>query len=623
MIAQDEVNPINMGRFPHFQGHYSGPFFHIGTGPKAAEQFIFICMNPPSDMSLLPLLEAYVSVFNHEHHVCLYVLFDLADYTAGETLLQESAHLYEAETTPDICLLEQSDMTDSPQALRQLLQQPCCLIYYQGDDDLPATLPLWAPEFIVLRPASAGELREGDIGQLDRESIALRLKQIDTTQVNIQQKLTFTNSFSADTHSVLRSMNQSVVGLGLSPEQPLNATTTLDNVVKALRQLPPHQRFCLVGFQCSAYPLYQRLEAEGMLANLDVYFDDHPVFNAVLRSQQSILNHRSHLSDEPKPDWVIVYVPPETQISAMRFYLQNLAGPFHILLPYAPAGYYHLSAIESATPILVHLFPCVGTSRLIFPLDAFFRHFQWTIKFTNQIFNNHVLLQQCALDTVLSPAFLTEYYVSQLRGLDFYQYTFLHDYIDIKALDAMPWLRKVVLIRDPRDVVTSFYFREFVPQFGDPHMSETDKENHLLELLENGFLNSKCNYALKWPNICELTHMFVAALEAPHTLVIKFEDLHHHEAETYRKLLSWLGFSNHPFLSLTDQQMQQYVYLGSFEHQTGGQHKRGGEDKVFESQGNLTSCRKGVTGDWMNHFSPKVAERCQELIGPQLKQLGY
>ena len=105
---------------------------------------------------------------------------------------------------------------------------------------------------------------------------------------------------------------------------------------------------------------------------------------------------------------------------------------------------------------------------------------------------------------------------------------------------------------------------------------------------------------------------------------MRFEDLHHQEWETYQALLNWISLSKHPLLKLNNADLEQMIYLGSFDYQTQGQHKRGQE--AYENisiQGQETPCRKGVTGDWKNYFTPRIIERCKALMGDELEQLGY
>lgn len=395
-------------------------------------------------------------------------------------------------------------------------------------------------------------------------------------------------------------------------------------ILKALYQFPEESTFCLAGHKASAKELYYKLRKTSLFERFLVYFDDqHDVFDDTHRYPGSLMYHRSSLSEEPQPDLLLFYLPPQVELKSLRFYQQHLAGASRFLFPFVAKWEWPIEMIENPAPLLLYFFPCAGTGRLSAPLTHILQHFKFVQRECYSLSGNMLYHQTIASKEVPDFDFIGQYFADQVKSLDYYQYMVIHDPIDLQLIQAPALLRKIALIRDPRDVVTSFYMREFVPQFGGRVLSPAEKEAALFQLLESGFVNRKQGYFLRWPNLTTLADFFVKITEMANTWVIKFEDLHHREAETYQRLLKWLGFDWHPLMGLSSQQLSHYCHLGSIAHQTEGGIRSENPEKRVARQGVLTNCRKGETGDWKNHFSPALAAYCQEKIGAQLNVLGY
>ena len=78
--------------------------------------------------------------------------------------------------------------------------------------------------------------------------------------------------------------------------------------------------------------------------------------------------------------------------------------------------------------------------------------------------------------------------------------------------------------------------------------------------------------------------------------------------------------------SFPENKLNEAIEKSSFKYQTNGKRVRGNERKtvhVSPNTGLQTSCRKGVPGDWKNHFSQKVCNTLKEKIGDDLIKLGY
>jgi len=609
------------------KGHCPGSIFQLGSEALEHEQ-LFCCLTPPADARVFPLIEAYSQIFMGHSETGLYFFFFSQENLDLFASLLETSELdvLNQPQAPSISLI----FLEDPLLLHDYFKQPNGLfLYAETHPPLPSEIGLISNQVIVLQE-SPSPIQNGqtEIIQLKNEKAILSEYFLKLTPQlhSLQNKITCMHRLenqTSTTYPFQEFKQHAIIGLGIK-ETNLASEQALVQVMQALAQLPATHRFCLIGHQGSAQELYQRIQNSELSENLLVYFDEfHPNYNEKQRIPASLLYHRSHLSQEPKPDWLLFYLPKEEETDHMRFYLRNLEGPFRFILPFLNQGYWPQETVENPAPVLLYLFPGAGSSRLGSPMTILFKHFEWTQRTFHPLNSNLLFNQSIPQNQVISLEQANQYVNNQIDSLDFYQYMIVHDPFELKSISHHRYLRKIILIRDPRDVLTSFYFREFVPQFGNKKLNLAEKEADFLALMETGYLNRKKNYYLTWPNLQTMSDIFVQATEAPHTLVIKFEDLHHQEDETYQKILDWLGFAQHPLIQLSPEKLKQYQYTGSIAFQTQGAEKKQNEDEVVEFQGFLTSCRKGGTGDWRNHFTPALQKRCLELIGPQLDRLGY
>jgi hypothetical protein len=91
--------------------------------------------------------------------------------------------------------------------------------------------------------------------------------------------------------------------------------------------------------------------------------------------------------------------------------------------------------------------------------------------------------------------------------------------------------------------------------------------------------------------------------------LIKYEDLHTQPETSIENVIQFLNASSNP------DEIKQTIDAGSFENLTEGR-KRGCEDKK-------SHFRKGIIGDWKNHFDDKSLSIYENLAGQIGKSLGY
>jgi len=186
------------------------------------------------------------------------------------------------------------------------------------------------------------------------------------------------------------------------------------------------------------------------------------------------------------------------------------------------------------------------------------------------------------------------------RGLFISMNTSRHD---IEAMESIAIdFRGVHLVRDPRDMLVSAYFSHKFshPTSHWPELVEFRKRLHVISM-EAGLL-------------AEIDFMSVAfdALSAwkhhPSVLELKVEEVTLAEIEYTTKICKWLQWD------VTDQAIDFVVQSGSFE-------KRSGRSKGTEDQ--KSHYRKGMAGDWKNHFTPAVKEAFYARYANLLPKWGY
>ncbi len=163
---------------------------------------------------------------------------------------------------------------------------------------------------------------------------------------------------------------------------------------------------------------------------------------------------------------------------------------------------------------------------------------------------------------------------------------------------------RFVVIRDLRDTLVSAYFsfkisHPIIPGFSTKlrqFLQESEIESGLIHLLDH-FLQECARIQLSW-------------LEARDDLVLKYEDLLTDD-------LSLLEFAliDHCHLPVTREAVREAVLAARFEALTGGR-ARGCEDISAHE-------RKGIAGDWRNHFTDKVKRAFKARYGGLLVAVGY
>jgi hypothetical protein len=172
------------------------------------------------------------------------------------------------------------------------------------------------------------------------------------------------------------------------------------------------------------------------------------------------------------------------------------------------------------------------------------------------------------------------------------------------------------MVRDPRDIAVSAYFShkhshkireggELTPDYRQ-RLQSLDKEAGLLRELERRA--SQFRQMAQWN------------YEDPNILEVRFEDVTKDPNHWFRQILGFLGIladASEPghAPTLAETELAQILEKVSFATKSGGRSV--GDEDVHNHY------RKGVSGDWANHFGPAHVEYFKAHYNDVLLKLGY
>ena len=193
-----------------------------------------------------------------------------------------------------------------------------------------------------------------------------------------------------------------------------------------------------------------------------------------------------------------------------------------------------------------------------------------------------------------------ETYRAQHR-FDLLTYVNAH-YEYIRELDVIG----VHVVRDPRDLLVSAYFshRNSHPTEGWSELEELRRHLRAVPeetglLLEMEFCSGVLDDMASWPD------------RPAGILRLRFEDMIDDEQQAFRTIVDHLGLLD----GIGVGALAEIVDRWSFERLTGGR-KRGDEDAGHHY-------RKGIAGDWRNHFTPAIVWSFKHRYNDLLLRYGY
>lgn len=183
-------------------------------------------------------------------------------------------------------------------------------------------------------------------------------------------------------------------------------------------------------------------------------------------------------------------------------------------------------------------------------------------------------------------------------------------YIDFPGFQKIPKPenhRGFFVTRDPRDIVTSWYFsvklsHKLVDGIGGTRaqlqeLPEKTGFQHAIDFVEErGLFDGLGSWGVR--------------VDDPRLRVFRYEDLTGDDQQrTWKNLLTQCE------IPLPDDILQQLLDENSFRTMTEGR-ERGTEDV-------RAHLRKGVHGDWRNHFTPAIEKKFRAVTGDLIEKLGY
>ncbi|GEM_PF-159605 len=184
-------------------------------------------------------------------------------------------------------------------------------------------------------------------------------------------------------------------------------------------------------------------------------------------------------------------------------------------------------------------------------------------------------------------------------------------YFGFENFIAMPkpeHYKAFFIMRDPRDIVISWYFSmkySHPPGGKVPERREILRQLPLSEGIIRGieFLNERGHFAAlrSWAD---------APKKDPNVLLLRYEDLIISDnLPIFKKLFS------HCDIQMPEDELRQLLQKYSFERLSGGRMP-GQEDQ-------MSHYRKGISGDWKNYFNEEISRKFNEIAGDLLSCPGY
>jgi len=185
------------------------------------------------------------------------------------------------------------------------------------------------------------------------------------------------------------------------------------------------------------------------------------------------------------------------------------------------------------------------------------------------------------------------------------------DYNSYLSIPKPASFRTIAIIRDPRDIVISWYFSV---RYSHPLMGKIPKHREILNeiSLEEGLIYS-IEYLKSYGLFAAMQAWVSGPVQDPHVVLFRFEDLINKELQYYR--LSDL-FAHCEF-QMNEREIKNLMTKYSLDEMQKKAKKKQSENK------GISHYRKGIAGDWKNYFTIKVHSAFMHHLGNLVTELGY
>ncbi|MCB2108487.1 MAG: sulfotransferase domain-containing protein [Rhodobacteraceae bacterium] len=212
----------------------------------------------------------------------------------------------------------------------------------------------------------------------------------------------------------------------------------------------------------------------------------------------------------------------------------------------------------------------------------------------------------------------------------------IHAAVPPGALLANPETRVVHLVRDPRDMLVSAYFffkrqaenasggETFDATLRDDEFDSGNKAAALLKLIAHGHVLVSAQKFSVIESPRRYLERLLPGLSHPRVFTLRYERQHRDPEAQYGELIDWLAAANGGRgLAGRDAIIADAVRRGTFDLQTGGKMKEGAQDEAPREISPGGHVRKGIVGDWRNHFTPEVSRAFHDAVGELLLDAGF
>lgn len=183
-------------------------------------------------------------------------------------------------------------------------------------------------------------------------------------------------------------------------------------------------------------------------------------------------------------------------------------------------------------------------------------------------------------------------------------------YIDFDGFSTIPkpaCYKAFFVMRDPRDVLVSWYFSS---KFSHPLMGDLGRVRQDLDRLDepDGLLYC-IDYLDQFGLFTAQRSWAGAATRDPNVLLVRYEDMIGEAA-----FATFTQMFEHCDIRMPEHELQALLRSYQFEGLSG--RRRGEEDRT-------SHYRKGVAGDWRNHFDPSIEARFAKVAGDLIPLWNY